>query len=151
MLLTLNFPFPWLSGLQALLASLLLRWLFLGLLFISFSTVSPKLVVPRILIYHSFHLTFMLFSVHPYLSLWLDSWLPSYISSSHFSPESWAHISNYPTWQQYYQGSFSVQKLNDAWFFLCPPNLAPSPEFPILVHDVTIHLAIQVKKTLIHL
>ena len=49
-------------GLSALLVTL-------SLLFISSSTVSPKLVVPRTPIYHSSHLTFMLFPVHPYRSL----------------------------------------------------------------------------------
>lgn len=122
----------------------------LGLLFISSSIASPKLVVPRTLIYHSSHLTFMLFPVHPYGNL-----TRCLTPKLHFqlSLLSWARarISNYPTWQQYYQGNFSGQKLNDSWFLLCPPNLAPSPEFPILVHDVTFHLVGQVKKSLIHL
>lgn len=122
----------------------------LTLLFISSSTVSPKLVAPRTLIYHSSHLTVMLFPVHPYRSL-----TRCLTPKLHFqlSLLSWARarISNYPTWQQYYQGNFSGQKLNDSWFLLCPPNLAPSPEFPILVHAITIHLVGQVKKSLIHL
>lgn len=130
-------------GLSALLVTL-------SLLFISSSTVSPKLVVPRTLIYHSSHLTFMLFPVHPYRSLTRRLTPKLHFQLSLLS-WAWAHISSYPTGQWYNQGNFSGQKLNDSWFLLCPPNLAPSPEFPILVHDVTIHLAGQVKKSLIHL